>query len=187
MGKTNITDVATKIVGLLTPLKSDERQRVVQAALTLLGEAQGAAHVQAEVEDKGAKGDAIELPQRAKTWMRQNGLTFGQIQQVFHVEDGTVEVIASAVPGKSDKDKTLNAYIMKGIVELLASGTTSFDDKSARALSNSFGCYNQANHAVYMKDKGNWLIGSKDKGWTLTAPGLAQGAAIVKEMTKEAK
>lgn len=61
---------------------------------------------------------------------------------------------------------------------------SSFDDKSARAQCQSSGCYDHTNHATYMKDKGNDLAGSKDKGWSLTNPGLKAGAMLVKQIAQ---
>jgi len=74
--------------------------------------------------------------------------------------------------------------VLAGLSKLLSVGTPTFDDKTARALCNSFGCYDQANHSVTMKDKGNLLYGSKENDWSVTAQGLIRGAALVKEMTK---
>jgi len=182
MAKSKITEIVAKIVDLLTPLKTDERQRVIQASLTLVGEGPNTSGQ--SVASSKSDQDLGGLSSRAQTWMRQNGLTLEVLQQVFHIEDGKVEVIASEVPGKGDKGKSLNAYILKGISQLLTSGDPSFDDKSARALCKEFGCYNDANHSVYMKDKGNEFAGSKEGGWKLTSPGLRRGAILLKEMAK---
>ena len=69
--------------------------------------------------------------------MRQNGLSWAQIQQVFHIADGAVEVIAPEIPGGSDKEKTYVAYVLLGLARLLESGNPFFDDKGARALCES--------------------------------------------------
>jgi len=181
-----MTDVVAKIVDFLTPFTSEDRQRIVQAALTLLGESQAPLKPKdADVDDGGTAGDATNLPAKAKTWMKQNGLKLAELEQVFHIENGHAEVIAGSIPGKNDKAKTHNAYVLQGLNSLLSSGEPSFDDKTARALCNTLGCYNSANHSVYMGDVGNRLTGSKDKGWKLTAPGMAHGAVLVKEITKK--
>jgi len=117
--------------------------------------------------------------------MRQYQLTLSQIGQVFHIADGEISIIASTAPGKNSKEQTHNAYVLQGISCLLASGNPSFTDKDARKVCQDLGCFNRGNHATYMGDKGNVLAGSKDKGWSLTGPGLKQGADIVKELTKE--
>jgi hypothetical protein len=181
-------DAVPQIVTLLTPLSPEDRRRAIRAALALLGdeatnsitsaEAQGGHH------DQAVNGN---FPPRAQVWMKQNSVSTDEVQQVFHIADGTVEVIAPEIPGKSDKEKTYAAYILTGIAKLLETGNPSFDDKTARALCKSSGCYNSINHSTYLNDKGNEFTGSKDKGWTLTAPGLKRGAALVKELNKAEK
>ena len=73
-------------------------------------------------------------------------------------------------------------YVLTGIARLLATGEPSFDDKAARAACKNLGCLNETNHASYIKDRGNRMTGSKETGWKLTAPGLALGAALIKEI-----
>lgn len=178
-------DIMGKIVELLTPLESEERMRIVSATLTFLGEkpvALGKAPAGAKEDE--ADGETENLPQRARTWMKQNAITKDQIDQVFHVEDGTAEIIAASIPGKNNKEKTLNAYILTGVAKLLATGEVSFDDKSARAFCETSGCYDNANHAATLKNKGNEFTGNKDKGWTLTVPGLKIAATLVQELNK---
>lgn len=174
-------EVTSEIVDLLTPLSSDDRNRVVRAALLLLGET---AVVETHKAGGGgaASGNESEngLPPKAQIWMKQNGITVEQIQHSFHLDGGDVTVIAPDIPGKNKKEKTLNAYVLTGLSKLFAAGDSSFDDKSARELCISSGCYDSSNHAAIMKDKGNAFTGTKDGGWALTAPGLKLGADIVK-------
>jgi hypothetical protein len=184
MAKIKMTDVVTKMVDLLTPLSVEERRRAIAASLTLLGD-------QPSGSEQGAgasnREDAKVLPGpsgRAGVWMKQNNISMDELEQVFSIADGVVEVIASDIPGKDDKEKTYNSYVLVGIARLLATGSPNFDDKLARALCKTSGCLNRSNHSQYLKDKGNEFAGSKDKGWMLTAPGLKRGAALVKVLSK---
>ena len=180
MNATNIAEAATKIVEVLTPFESEERRRAVHAALTLLGEG----HVPITSGDSGGSNDVIAgLPKRTSAWLHQHGLTGNDLDQVFHRDGDRVEVIAAAIPGTSAKERTLNAYLLAGTSRLVATGEPSFDDRSARQICKNLGCYDHTNHATYLKDKGNRFSGSKDQGWTLTAPGLAQAAALIRQMT----
>jgi hypothetical protein len=182
MSENQTTEAMVKIVGILTPLVSEERQRVIKAALTLLGETFSSpqkAQVNEEAEEKDTD---IGLPARANSWAKQNGLTMQELEQVFHFDGGNVEFIASEVPGKNLKDKAHNAYVICGVQNFLTDGTSNFDDKTARKLCETQGFYNQANHAVYLKSIGNVVTGSKDKGWVLTSPGLKKAASIIKEL-----
>lgn len=173
-------EAMTKIVDILTPLSSEDRSRVIRAALTLLGETNTSTEAGGDTKDS----DASSLPQRARTWLKQNSLTKEELDQIFHFDNGVVEIIATHIAGKNKKEQTHNAYILTGIGQLLLIGTSTFDDKSARNLCESAGCYDSANHASYIKDRGNVFTGSKDKGWMLTAPGLKRGAEIIKDMNK---
>jgi hypothetical protein len=170
-------DALTKVVEALTPLASEERTRVIRAAMALLGES-STAH--ADVEEP--TGSIEGLSPRARVWMKQNSITPVQLQQVFHISDGVAEVIAPQLPGRNKKEQTHNAYIITGISQLLINGGASFDDRAARALCERCGCYDSANHSANLRDRGNEFTGSKEKGWTLTAPGLRRAAEIIKEM-----
>jgi hypothetical protein len=183
-----ITEVATQIVKLLAPLESAERQKVIRASLMLLGESpivSAAAPQSPEVSGKSQGHGVPGLPPKATAWAKQNGITSEQLSDLFEIDGTQVTVIASEVPGKNKKEKTINAYVIQGLAQVLASDDGTFDDKSARSLCSTFGCYDQANHATNIVGIGNNLIGTKDKGWKLTAPGLKKAADIVKELTKK--
>lgn len=184
MAKTKPVDAMSKIVAILEPLPSDERGRVMHAAMTLLGEAPMRT---ASLGGMGASIDDVTAPTdlspRARAWMKQNGIISEEIQQVFHVADGAADILVHS-PGKNKKEQTLNMYVLTGISKLLATGEPVFDDKTAREHCRSAGCYDAGNHSFYLKGKGNLFTSTKDK-WTLTSPGLKRGAEIIKELTKQ--
>jgi hypothetical protein len=189
MAKTNQTDILAKVIELLSPLKSEERQRVVHASMTFLGETQIDPIKPGESartgSDGGADDDAgAEFPARVRPWFKQSGLSMDQLQEVFHITKDKVDVIASDVPGKSAKEKTVNVYVLTGLSKFLASGESGFDDKLARSVCSSVGCYDNTNHATYLKAKGNYLSGSKEGGWIITGPGLKHAAELVKQLTR---
>lgn len=172
----------SQIVEILTPMSAEERARVVRAALVMLGDSS----TPSGMDDHGG-GDEIsrDIPPRARAWMKQYAVTPEQLEEVFHLVDGTIEVIAAELPGKNRKEQTYSAYVLTGIGQLLLNGTPVFDDKTARSLCEAAGCYDVANHAASLKGKGNEFAGSKDRGWTLTAPGLKRGADLIKDMNKQ--
>lgn len=188
MADKKTTEIVAEIVELLTPIDSAERTRVIQASMTLLGETFSMGPSRAGIDGTGAgevdEGGPSALPARARTWMKQNSVSLEELQQLFHLEDGSADVIAGDLPGKNKKEKTYTAYILIGLSKLLSTGAPAFDDKTARALCESSGCYDPANHAFNIRDRGNEFTGTKEKGWMLTAPGLKRAAALVKEMTK---
>ncbi len=176
----------TKIVGILNNLDTAERQRVVRAAQILLGDSESGP-IQSDnvsLTKQGEEEKIDGLNPQARKWASKNGITQNELDGVFHIDGQKVEVVGSEIPGKGDKGKTHNVYILEGIRRLLETGVASFDDKAARELCKNLGCYNSANHAVYMKEKRKELAGSKENGWKLTNPGLKKGASLVKEIAK---
>lgn len=184
MAKKMYVEEVGKIVQLLEPLESEERLRIISASLTLLGETSLSLASRAGGDNLVDDENTIDLPPRARTWMKQYGVTVEQIAQVFHLDDDGAEIIVAAIPGKNKKEQTFNAYVLTGIASLLATGDSSFDDKAARKLCENSGCYDSANHSAYMKRRGNEITGSKDKGWKLTSPGVKRGAELVRESSE---
>lgn len=183
-----ITETTMQIVKLLNRLDSADRQKVIQASLTLLGEGSPSFSTDVKKEEHAGQKDTASvagMPPKASAWVRQNGLTIAQIEQVFDIEGDPVTLIAGAIPGRTPKHQTIAAYVLQGITQLLATGDPTFDDKSARKLCQDLGCYDSTNHAKYVEALGNNITGSKDKGWKLTAPGMKKGANLVEEITKE--
>jgi hypothetical protein len=187
MEKNALIDEMTKVVQILTPLSSEDRARLISAAFAILGDEvpnvvskNVALKVGADAEGSDPLGD---LPVRARAWMKQANISAAELQEVFHLSEGSAEMI-TAVPGKNKKEQTYNAYILTGVGQLLLTGNATFSDKAARALCESSGCYDNANHSASIRDRGNEFTGSKEKGWTLTAPGLKRAAEIVKELNR---
>jgi hypothetical protein len=188
---TKMTDVVATIVDALTPLESTQRQRTIQAALTLLGEtfvppatgktgadpSKGASH-------EGISGNIEGLSKQATAWMKKYSISKEKLDEVFHVTENAAEVIASKMPGKKRGEQTVNAYVLQGISSYLLSGEPNFDDQSARQLCEQVGCYDYSNHTKYLASKGNLFTGSKKGGWRLTNPGLKHGSDLINEVTK---
>lgn len=172
------------LVDLLNPLDSEERKRAVQAAFALLGDVVPATKGAAEA-DEGSAGDSKDLAVSAKAelWMKQNGVSGQALEQIFHLEGGNADFIGGEMPGKSDKEKSLNAYVVCGLASFIATGEPKFTDQQARKLCTEAGCYDPNNHGTYIKAKGNSFVGSKEKGWSLTAPGLKVAAKIIQDLT----
>ena len=168
------------IVKALGPLDSMERHRAIEASLVVLGEKSANPATSDRKVDQA--DEQIGLPSRAQQWMRQGGLTADQLEQVFELSNGAVTVIAPEMTGKNNAEKTIKAYVLTGIAAFLSSGTPDFNDKAARQLCETLGCYDRSNHTRYLNEKANNFTGSKEKGWKLTAPGLKYGYTIVKEL-----
>jgi hypothetical protein len=185
------TEVFTQLYDLLKPLEPGERSLIVKAVFTMLGDPSPVAAGAGSPADKGGAGSDFGgggadpgRPVPAQAWMKQNEITEEIISQAFHFENGKAEVIASDVPGQGKRPKTLSAYIIAGLSSFLSDGSGKVEDKDARSLCIKLGCYDSANHASIIKAMGNEMTGSKNTGWTLTAPGKKRAANLLKEMTK---
>jgi hypothetical protein len=172
-------NVLTGLVKILAPLSSEHRHLAVEAVMTFLGERRGA------TAERGAGGAINEDEPKSSApnsnaRSKQNGLSLEQIERVFHFGgDGSVEILE--IPGKGRREKTLNAYVLLGLGRYLATGDRQFSDDDARAVCETAGCYDPANHSATMKEKGTDLAGDKSKGWTITSVGLKRAATLVKE------
>jgi hypothetical protein len=181
MSQKSLTQAVANIVQELENFSSEDRHRIVQASMTLLGEAP--THLVPEVEDAEPRQDqGGKLPAKARNWMKQYGLSIEQINHVFHFGDAGAEIIAP-IPGTSKKEQVRNAYVLCGIVSLLTSGETRFDDKVARGVCEFGGFFDSTNHMKYMK--GSEFTGGRDKGWVLTVPGLKHGASLIAQLSKD--
>lgn len=178
------TDLKTLVGGLydlLEPVDAADRKKAIKAVLTMLGDEQAVTTAKPSIKsDEDAIDEASNYPVKAQQWMKKFEVSEEQLAHVFHVENGKAEVIAHEAPGTSIKQRAINAYVLTGISQLLASGEAKFDDKTARATCKSLGCFDEGNHAYNLKGKGNLFGGSKEAGWTLTGPGLKSGADMVK-------
>lgn len=181
-----LTEAMAKVVEVLTPLESDQRKRVVQAAFALLGEATptsatstatGNASV---VADPGGDDAPSGISPAGSAWLARAKITKEQLEHYLHFDGGKVKVIA--LPGGATKriDQVINAYLMCGFAAYLEAGDAAFTDQDARSLCEHEGCYDPTNHAKYLKEFGNRITGSKSSGWKLTAPGIAAAGALIK-------
>lgn len=183
----DVSDIAGKVLKLIKPLSSEERKRVIQAALVLLGETPVVAPPnspsgEADAPPAGPSAEKFKFP-KANSWVMQNSITRAELDNVFHIGEGAADIIG-AIPGANKRVQTINVYILIGLAQLLVSGDPSFTDEAARAACQAAGCFDRSNHATILSSgRGSDITGSKEKGWTLTAPGLKRAAALVKEMT----
>jgi hypothetical protein len=184
MTKSDIPTIAAELYKLLEPLDPEVRERAIKATIVMLGD-----NFRVAGSDKSASTDIPEddhdgprLASKVRTWMRTHGIAREQLDHVFHLDGGVCEVLPSEAPGKNGKEKTINAYVLTGISAFLQTGETRFDDKTARDVCKAMGCFNEGNHAYYLKGRGNLIGGTKDAGWTLTGPGLKLGAELIKNL-----
>jgi hypothetical protein len=183
-----IAEATTKIYEQLERLPAEERRRAVDAALTMLGESPTSTKLSG-----GAEGGAEEpspesdgFSGAARALIKKHSIDTAALAEMFHLENGKVQLILAGPLGKSKKEQTLNTYLLTGLAAFLETGSGEFQDDLARGNCQHLGCYDKANHSVYMKKEfGNKIVGSKAAGWKLTAPGLSAAAKLVAPAKKD--
>jgi hypothetical protein len=180
MNQKPLTQAVANIVQELTSFSSEDRHRIVAACMTLLGVAPTRFVPEGE-SDESRPCHSVQFPAKARNWVNQHGLTADQFNHVFHFGDEGPEIIAH-IPGATRREQVRNAYVVCGIGRLLTSGETRFEDKVARGVCESGGFFDSTNHMKYMKC--SEFIGSREKGWVLTAPGMNFGASLVTQLSK---
>lgn len=180
-------DALMTIIKVLAPLGSEDRHRTVDAAMVYLGERARAATAASKSGDATAGKDINDgdYPPAVITWMKQYGISAEELDKTFHFDGSGFDIHGS--PGRSKREKTLNTYILTGVGTFLATNGRAFEDAIARGFCETIGCYDPANHAKHIKDKGPEFSGDKKKGYTLTNVGIKRGAELVKELAGAAK
>jgi hypothetical protein len=177
-----------KLVGILTPLSTEGRQRAIASAMMIFGEATPL-KTSKEEEKKDPKNDPASsdgISAKAVIWMKKNAITQEELEHVFAIDKDSIDVIAAKMPEKTNSKQTKQAYVICGVAIFLRSGEMGFSDADARALCDKVGCYDSNNHHTYIKKFGNLISGSKATGWKITNPGLTEGAKLIKQLTSEA-
>lgn len=176
-----------EVIALLRPLSDAARVRIVDAALVFLDSTR-VVESAAPRRRSSAEGDAggmqtnSDLPRRAQIWVGQNNLSSELIDSVFHRSPAGVELIVNTLPGRTNKDRVIQGYLLCGARSLVESGEPRFADDDAREFCRLLGFYDRDNHATYMKALGNLVVGSKSAGFELTQPGMRAAADLIRSL-----
>jgi hypothetical protein len=172
------------VIDILTDLSSEDRVKVIHAALTLLGDNPNvkiSAAKSTEHDDAASEEISTILTNSAvKAWVKKHKVSLEQLQHVFDFADGKAQPITLPGAATSKPDQTVNTYLIQGMAAFLSTGDPSFTDADARKSCENFGCYDYTNHTKNIKGFGNRITGSKKTGWKLTVPGLTAAAELVK-------
>lgn len=170
-------EVTAELLKLLEPLTPDDRVRSVTATFALLGQV---APVMGSGSGATSPGGATNT--HAERWMAQNSVSASDMEGILHIADGTAEIIVGKVPGETKKQQTINCYVLVGLREFFKTGAPKFSEGDVVAFCQHMGCYDPSNHASNRKAVGNLVLGNKDAGYTLPAPGLKAAADLVKRL-----
>lgn len=184
--ETNPAELALEIHNILFPHSSDIRRRVIQSAMTLLGESsvgQFPGSGASAAPGSAAPDDFqdLKLGPKALRWLTRNGISRAMLDEVFHISEDTVFISADNVPGVGRKEKTINCYLLCGARGLLQGDVPSFDDGAAITECQRLAAYDKNNHTTYRAAIGNKMTGKKPN-LMLTGPGETAAADLVKQM-----
>lgn len=174
-----------QLIDLLEPLSDEERLRAVNAALTFLGTSiLSTAPTRKASKDSDDENEREDhgLPASAIRWLKQNQILESQLENIFHFGSNEVQIIASDVAGKGNKEKAKQCYLLVGVRTLLQDGEPKVSDEEARQVCRRIGCYDRKNHSRAVRDLGNFVTGSQSAGFVLTQPGLRAIAETIKTM-----
>lgn len=184
MNVTDLAGITTQVYALLSPLDPDGRARVIAACLALFGDPVPAGvGSRSNLSHVGEESLPEHVGAKARRWIRQFDLTADDLEQVFHFTDtGSVELIATEIPGATKKEQSANAYLLCGAASFLATDEPKIDNSVAVQFAKHVGCYDKNNHTANRNSLGNRISGSIESGFLLPAPGLKAAALLVKGM-----
>jgi hypothetical protein len=112
---TDLKTLVNNLYDLLEPVESADRRKAIKAALTMLDDETSVTNDKAGERQSGGDDDSEESNEgdfnpKTRSWMTRNKVTSDQLNHVFHIEGETVEIILDSVPGKNQKQQTINAY-----------------------------------------------------------------------------
>lgn len=197
-----ISDAISKIVAIIEALPAEHHAQIMRGVEVVLGvSAQVAPRTppapaappvpplsderELPLEERAAKFDELPtlLGKRAQHWARRYGVSAAELERVFHVHDGGVDVIASVTAG-SKREGALCCYLLTGVKALLRSDEARFQEAEAVDLCREQLLYDTANHAAYRTSFPPKVVGDKHNGWSLPAPGLEAAAQLVKRLAE---
>jgi hypothetical protein len=176
-------ELALQIYNILVTQDSDVRQRVMQSAMTLLGETTlSAGRRSAGQKDGGGGFDDVKLGPKATRWIQKHAVTREMLEELYHLSDEGMDIIAGNVPGASKREMTINCYLLAGIRGLLRNDLPTLDETETIAVCKRLTAYDRNNHTSNRQAVGNKISGSRPT-FTLTGPGETAAADLIKQMT----
>lgn len=143
-------------------------------------EARVAIHDQDEAADDDGENDGISST--AKKWMKRNGLESEKLSTIFSLGVDEIDLVAKSVPGKGKKERMHSVFLLKGVAGYLGSGSPRFTYDQVREALVHYDGLDSSNFAAFLKTLAAEVSGSKESGFTLTARGLTNATALLKEM-----
>jgi hypothetical protein len=174
-------ELALEVYNILVGRDSDVRQRVMQSAMTLLGETVPSAAARPSPQAESGFGD-VKLGPKAMRWIQKHAITREMLEELYHLGDEGMDIIAGSVPGASKREMTINCYLLSGIRGLLKNDAPTLDETETVAVCKRLTAYDKNNHPSNRLAVGNKINGSRPT-FTLTGPGETAAAELIRRMT----
>lgn len=130
------------------------------------------------------QGEVDGISPIALKWMSRNSLTIDSLSPLFSLGVDEIDLVAKSIPGKAKKERTYNVALLKGIAAYLASGAARVTQEQIKEACLHYDAFDSPNFATYLRSFASDLSGSKSSGFTLTARGLTNATALIKEITQ---
>lgn len=138
-----------------------------------------AGHEEGEAEDPD---DNDGISSTAKKWMTRNGLEADRLSAIFSLGIDEIDLVAKSVLGKGKKERMHNVFLLKGVASYLGTGSPRFTYDQVKEALLHYDAFDSSNFAAFFKSLAAEVSGSKESGYTLTARGLTNATALLKEM-----
>jgi hypothetical protein len=118
----------------------------------------------------------------ASKWMVRNGFTAASLSSLFSLGLDEIDLVASAVPGATKKDRMRSVLLLKGIASYLSSGVARVSDEKTREACLHYDALDIPNFAKHIKGLAREVGGTKESGYSLSAAGLSGATELIKEL-----
>lgn len=138
------------------------------------------------VKDERDRDDILEadgddgVSPVARKWMRRNGLTVNDLSAVFSLGADEIDLVAKRVPGKNNKERMRNVFLLKGLAAYIGTGAARMKDQAVREACEHYSAYDPPNFATNLRSFSSIVSGSKASGYTLTTRGLTEATEVLK-------
>jgi hypothetical protein len=174
-------ELALQIYNILVDQESDVRRRVMHSAMTLLGETALSPTAKPSAQQAEVGFDDVRLGPKAMRWIQKHAVTREMLEELYHLSDEAMDIIASSVPGATKREMAINCYLLSGIRGLLKSDAPTLDEAETIAVCKRLTAYDKNNHTTNRQAVGNKMSGSRPT-FTLTGPGETAAAELIKQM-----
>jgi hypothetical protein len=128
-------------------------------------------------------GEFAGISPVAQKWMQRNGLQSKPLSAIFSLGGDEIDLVANKVPGKSNRARMHNVFLLTGVAAYLAGGAARFPFDKVKEACLHYDAYDRTNFSNYVKKFASEFSGSAETGYTLTARGLNNAVTLIREMT----